>query len=208
MSPTGSLTTTRTCTLPKTIRSLNLRIISNSCPTTNRLQLQPMTQRKVPRRHRNRTKTTNNFELFWLYHCTYRSEEQVQNDRNFITPSDRRWPLDKWNLCETQGNVFGNLRLMFESSQTPNQGILHSTAPSATGAIPVQVSTGYLSREMKKNWEHNSNADVCRNAVDHQFSFASGNTTEFYGWTGKTADIKFPTPSTFSCWKKKDSKTR
>ena len=31
---------------------------------------------------------------------------------------------------------------MFDSSQTPYQGILHSTTPSATCAIPVQVSTG------------------------------------------------------------------
>ena len=30
---------------------------------------------------------------------------------------------------------------MFDSSQTPCQGILHSTTSSATGAIPVQVST-------------------------------------------------------------------
>ena len=31
---------------------------------------------------------------------------------------------------------------MFDSSQTPYQGVLHPTTPSATGAIPVQVSTG------------------------------------------------------------------
>ena len=33
---------------------------------------------------------------------------------------------------------------MFDSSQTLYQGILHSTNPSATGAIPVQVSAGRL----------------------------------------------------------------
>ena len=33
---------------------------------------------------------------------------------------------------------------MFDSSQTPYQGILHSTNPGATGSIPVQVSTGRL----------------------------------------------------------------
>ena len=31
---------------------------------------------------------------------------------------------------------------MFDSSQTPYEGILHSTTPSAASAIPVQVSTG------------------------------------------------------------------
>ena len=30
---------------------------------------------------------------------------------------------------------------MFESSQTPYQGILHFTTPSPTGAVPVQVGT-------------------------------------------------------------------
>ena len=44
-------------------------------------------------------------------------------------------PLETWN-------VFGNPRSMFDSTQTPSQGILHSSKPSATGPIPVQVSTG------------------------------------------------------------------
>ena len=53
---------------------------------------------------------------------------------------DKRMPFDTWNLSETQGTVLGNPRPMFASSQTLYQGILHSTNPSATGAIPVQVS--------------------------------------------------------------------
>ena len=52
-------------------------------------------------------------------------------------------PRPERNLSETQGNVFlGNPRSMFDSSQTPYQGILHFANPSATGAIPVQVNTG------------------------------------------------------------------
>ena len=39
---------------------------------------------------------------------------------------------------------FGSPRPMFGSSQTLYEGILHSTTPSATGAVPVQVSTGQL----------------------------------------------------------------
>ena len=57
---------------------------------------------------------------------------------------DRRLPLDTWNLSEPQGNVWGNPRPLFDSSQTLYQGILHATTPSATGAVPVQVSTGQL----------------------------------------------------------------
>ena len=55
---------------------------------------------------------------------------------------DRRLPLETWNLFESQGNVFVNPRPVFGSSQTFYQGILHSTTPSATGAVPVQGSTG------------------------------------------------------------------
>ena len=55
---------------------------------------------------------------------------------------DKRLPLDTWNLSGPQENVFGNPRSVFDSSQTPYQGILHSTAPRATGAVPVHGGTG------------------------------------------------------------------
>ena len=51
---------------------------------------------------------------------------------------DKRLPFDS----EPQGDVLGNPRLTFDSSQTPYQGILHSATPSAAGAVPVQGSTG------------------------------------------------------------------
>ena len=41
----------------------------------------------------------------------------------------------------------------------------------------------------RTNWKHNSIADVCRKAVNHEFFPTIGNTTEFYGWTAKTTDI-------------------
>ena len=42
---------------------------------------------------------------------------------------------------------------------------------------------------MKKNRKHNSNADICKKAVDHKFIISGGYSAEFYGWTAKTADI-------------------
>ena len=68
MRPTGSSTTRllltrRTGTSRKTIRSLNLRIVSNLCPTTSRFYLQPMTRQKASRRHRNRTSMANTTAL-------------------------------------------------------------------------------------------------------------------------------------------------
>ena len=57
---------------------------------------------------------------------------------------DRRLPLDTWNLSEPQENVFGNPRSKYDSSQKLHQGNLHTTTPSATGAIPVHGSAGTL----------------------------------------------------------------
>ena len=57
---------------------------------------------------------------------------------------DSRMPFDSQNLSQPQGNVFGNPRPVFDPSQTLCQGILHSTTPSSTCAVPVQVSTGRL----------------------------------------------------------------
>ena len=74
-----------------------------------------------------------------------RRQERRQRERvpRVKSPLKLREP-DTWNLSGTQGNVFGNPRPMFDSSQTSYQGILHSTTPSATGAVPVQGSTGTL----------------------------------------------------------------
>ena len=69
MSPTGLLKTRITGTSPETVSSLSSRMyVSDSCPTTSRFYLQPKTQRKASRRHRERTSMTNNFVLCWLHH--------------------------------------------------------------------------------------------------------------------------------------------
>ena len=70
------------------------------------------------------------------------SQQAVIPSPRSMLSRDERLPLDTWNLSEPLGNVFGSPRSMFESSQALYQGILHSTNPSATGAITVQVSTG------------------------------------------------------------------
>ena len=85
---------------------------------------------------------------------------------------DRSMPFGTWNLSGPQEHVFGSSRPMCDSTQTPYQGILHSTNPSATGAIPVQVSTGRpVARSVGRIWEHDTNADVCKKAVNHENSF-------------------------------------
>ena len=108
-------------------------------------------------------------------------EQKAQKEDRFLPRQpavDRSMPFDTWNLSETQGNVFGNPRSVFGSPQTPYQGILHSTNPSATGAIPVQGSARRpVARGEERIWEHNTNADVCKKAVKHEFFLCSGIST-------------------------------
>ena len=65
---------------------------------------------------------------------------------------------------------------------------------------------GDLSRELRTNWKHNSNAYVCREAVNHEFflptkipqnSIADQQRLQM----SELQFDKIPTPSTFSCWK-------
>ena len=51
----------------------------------------------------------------------------------------------------------------------------------------------------------NSNADICKKAVDREFIISGGYSAEFYGWTAKTADIgnaiqQIPNPQSFLVW--------
>ena len=96
---------------------------------------------------------------------------------------DKRWPLDTWNLSGSQENVFVNPRSLFESSQTPYQGILHSATPSATGAVPVHVCTGTPIGSTIPMPTFGGRPSTI------EFPFASGRSTEFYGCTAKTAGI-------------------
>ena len=69
---------------------------------------------------------------------------------------------------------------MFAASQTPYQGILHSTTPSATDAVPVQVSAGQsVARGEERIRSTTAMPTSEKKAVNHEFFFASGNSTEF-----------------------------
>ena len=91
---------------------------------------------------------------------------------------DRSMPFDTWNMSEIHGKrffFFCNPRPMFDSTHPPYQGILHSANPCATGSI---FSAGKYRRPFARGeeriWEHNTNADVCKKAVNHEFFLTSG----------------------------------
>ena len=57
-----------------------------------------------------------------------------------------------------------------------------------------------------------SNADICKKAVDHKFIISGGYSADFYGRTAKDSryencnSTKSPAPSTFLCWKRRFKK--
>ena len=83
---------------------------------------------------------------------------------------------------------FGNPQTVLDSSQTPHQGILHSTNQSATGGIPVQRSTG---RPVAKG-EGQIGGTVAMPSFARRpstmTSLSGGNTTVFYG-SAQTASL-------------------
>ena len=83
-------------------------------------------------------------------------------------------------------NVFANPRSTLEPLRTPYQGIHPIMAPNAAGEAPALISTGRLvAREEERIVSHNSNADICKKAADHELLYSCGYSTEFYCWAAK-----------------------
>ena len=53
---------------------------------------------------------------------------------------DKRLPLDTWNTCGLEENVYGNQFSTVDSSRNHQTNHL-STTPGATGSIPVHIGT-------------------------------------------------------------------
>ena len=70
---------------------------------------------------------------------------------------------------------------MFESSQIPYQGILHSTNPSATGGIPVQRSTGRPVARGEERIGSTVPMPMSAGRPSTMNSFTSVNSAKFYG---------------------------
>ena len=83
----------------------------------------------------------------------------------------------------------------FQEVESNNSGKL-SYVSSQPAMIPS--SRSLLSRDKRlplDTWNfclnhHNSNADICRKAVDNEFHNTDGISAEIYGWTAKTANIR------------------
>ena len=102
---------------------------------------------------------------------------------------DKRLPPDTWNTSGLQDNVFGNQFSTFDSPRDHHQGI-HPHAPQKErGSVPPATGSGTFFFARQTKWRHNSNADICKKAVDCEFRNTGGVSAEFCGWTAKTANL-------------------
>ena len=88
--------------------------------------------------------------------------------------------------CRKTFNQFST----FDSHRDHPQGV-HSCAPQKErGSFPQARGSGPLfARDENPKKRDNSNADICRKAVDYEFFKTGGNSAEPYCWTAKTANI-------------------
>ena len=115
----------------------------------------------------------------------------IPSSRSMLS-RDKRLPLDTLNLFASQENFFGNPRSMFKPSQTPYPGIIHRSAPSATRAVPLHVCAGTPVARGEKRIGSTIPMPTFvgrHSTLNFLFFFLIVNSKDFYGWTGKTADI-------------------
>ena len=130
-------------------------------------------------------------ESNYSWRLSYVSSQPARIPCSLSTLSrDKRFPLDTWNTSGLQENVFGDQFSTFDSPRDHHQGI-HPCAPQRErGPVPQATGTGIpFPRDDKQKSRHNSDADICRKAVNKRFNDAGGISAEFYGWTAKTADF-------------------
>ena len=105
-------------------RILQKRMIylSSSCSSTDREKLRPTILLRALRHPLlNRTLTMTIFVLWWLHHCTCRSEKQVQTDHKFITLWEKSWCPVRLKFRRVRGNQSRCFPALRKSSQeTPS----------------------------------------------------------------------------------------
>ena len=122
---------------------------------------------------------------------------------------DQSLRLDAWNLLGTSGNVFGSPLVPIDSSSTLYRGRLHSWNLNATDGNLVRDSTGRLiAGSEERNKDTVPMPIFARRPSTMNYLFpAEGAYPQNYMADQQKLQIselqfdKFPTPSTFSCWK-------
>ena len=119
-----------------------------------------------------------------------RSQPAIVLSPRSMPSCDKRLPIDTWNLSGSQGNRFcqSTFYVRFITDILSRNSSLYDTKCHRCDSSACLHRATCRTR-WRTNWEHDNNADVWKKAVNHEFFFTRGNSTEFCGWTAKTADI-------------------
>ena len=120
---------------------------------------------------------------------------------------DRRLPLDTWNTSGSQENVFGNQFSTFDSSQNHHQEI-HPCAPQRErGSVQQATGSGTpFARDDKQSRDTIPMPTFARNpwTMSSLVLVEFPKNSMFGQQRQQISELqfdKFPTPSTFLCWK-------
>ena len=131
------------------------------------------------------------------YILTSKSKKHPKNVFKLMIPSsrsllcrDNRLPLDTWNQSGSKENFVGNQFSTFDLPKNYSQKIQSDDVHRNREAAPEaeKTKTSHTSEDRQKS-KYNSNANICENALDHEFYNTGGISAELHGWTAKTANI-------------------
>ena len=137
------------------------------------------------------------------------SQPAVVPSRRGMLSRDQSLRHDTLNLLGTSGNVFGNPPALIDSASTPYRGMFHSRKLNATDGGPCDQARRDLQLEVKnKNRDTIPTPRFARKLSPRNCLFpAEGVYPQNHVVDQQKVKIsehhtnKFPTPSTFSCWK-------
>ena len=125
---------------------------------------------------------------------TFPCQPEVIPSSSSILSRDKRLPLDTWNALGLQDNGFGNQFYIYIWFARKSFSRNSSWCCTWNARRDRTSSTSNRNRDLfrkrcRAEFRHNSIADICNKAVDHESITAGGYSSKFYGWTAKTANI-------------------
>ena len=87
---------------------------------------------------------------------------------------DKRLPIDTWNTSGLQENVFGHQFSIFDVLKSLSRNSSFYDARCYRIGSSAYWYMNSCRKRRRSNWRHNSNAIICKKAVDHKFIISGG----------------------------------
>ena len=132
----------------------------------------------------------------------------IPSSRSMLS-RDKRLPLDIWNMSGSQENVFGNQFSAFDSSRNHCQRIHHCKTPRETESVPQAIGTGTsFARDEERIKGTIPMPTLARKPSTMSSLFPvdipqNSRVGQLRQQISELQYDKFPTPSTFICWKRR-----